>query len=119
MGDPGVAKKGIQTAMKRALITGVTGQDGAYLSKFLLDKGYRIYGVSRDTREPNVRNLNFLGIENGIELSFANLVDLSNVIRLLEQIRPDEVYNLASQSSVSLSFDQPKGLSLRPEIHVY
>jgi len=95
--------------MKRALITGVTGQDGAYLSKFLLGKDYKVYGVIRNSTAANLQNLKLLGIENCIKLSMANPFDLSNIIRLLEKIRPDEIYNLAAQSSVGFSFEQPTG----------
>jgi GDPmannose 4,6-dehydratase len=93
--------------MKRALITGVTGQDGAYLSKVLLDKGYKVYGIIRDATVSNLNNLRFLGVEDGVELIPANLLDLSNVLRVLERSRPDEIYNLAAQSSVAISFEQP------------
>jgi GDPmannose 4,6-dehydratase len=95
--------------MKKTLITGVTGQDGAYLSRVLLEKGYKVYGTVRDSIAPHSRNLKLLGIENSLELIPTDLLDLSNVIRLLERIKPDEIYNLASQSSVGLSFEQPIG----------
>ena len=93
--------------MKRALITGITGQDGSWLSKLLLDKGYEVYGIIRDAGVFNLANLEFLGVEDRIELIPANLLDLSNVIRLLETTKPDEIYNLAAQSSVAISFEQP------------
>jgi len=93
--------------MKKALITGITGQDGSYLSKFLLDKGYNVYGIMRDSSALNLANLKFLGIDNLIELHLANMLDLSNIIRLLDLIKPDEIYNLAAQSSVAVSFEQP------------
>lgn len=93
--------------MKKALITGVTGQDGAYLSKVLLDKGYKVYGIIRDATVSNLANLKYLGIEDGVELIPANLLDLSSVLRVLERSRPDEIYNLAAQSSVAISFEQP------------
>ncbi len=95
--------------MKKALITGVTGQDGAYLSKILLNKGYQVYGAIRDSIAPHSRNLKHLGVEGSLELVRTDLLDLSNVIRLLDRIKPDEIYNLASQSSVGLSFEQPIG----------
>lgn len=95
--------------MKKALITGVTGQDGAYLSRVLLEKGYKVYGTTRDSIAPHSRNLKLLGVENSLQLIPTDLLDLSNVIRLLERIKPDEIYNLASQSSVGLSFEQPIG----------
>jgi GDPmannose 4,6-dehydratase len=93
--------------MKKALITGITGQDGPYLSRVLLDKGYEVSGIIRDATVSNLANLKFLGVDGRIELIPANLLDLSNVIRLLERIRPDEIYNLAAQSSVAISFEQP------------
>ena len=95
--------------MKTALITGITGQDGAYLSKYLIDKNYRIIGITRNLQSGNLNGLSFLGVENDIELVEANVFDLSNIIRLLEKYKPDEFYNLAAQSSVGLSFEQPIG----------
>jgi len=95
--------------MKNALLSGITGQDGAYLAKLLLEKGYSVYGAVRDGINPHSSNLNFLGIARDVELISANLQDLSNVIRLVERVKPDEIYNLASQSSVGLSFEQPIG----------
>lgn len=95
--------------MKTALITGVTGQDGAYLSKFLLENNYRVVGITRNLLAGNLNGLNFLNIHNEVELVEANLLDLSNIIRLLENFQPDEIYNLAAQSSVGLSFEQPIG----------
>ena len=95
--------------MKTALITGITGQDGAYLSKYLLDKNYKVIGITRNVQSGNLNGLNFLGVENDVELVEANVFDLSNIIRLLEKYKPDEFYNLAAQSSVGLSFEQPIG----------
>jgi len=92
---------------KVALITGITGQDGSYLSKFLLGKGYEVYGIIRDTSSPNTKNLKYLKIEEKVNLLKTNLSDLSNIIRILKKIKPDEIYNLAAQSSVGLSFEQP------------
>lgn len=95
--------------MKTAIITGITGQDGAYLSNFLLAKGYRIVGITRSLNSSNLEGLDFLGILNEVELIEANVFDLSNIIRILEKYKPDEFYNLAAQSSVGLSFEQPIG----------
>ena len=92
---------------KVAVITGVTGQDGSYLSKFLIEKGYKVFGFIRDASVPYLRNLEYLGICEKVQLVRANLLDLSNLIRLLSDIQPDEIYNLAAQSSVGLSFEQP------------
>lgn len=95
--------------MKTALITGITGQDGAYLSKFLLEKGYNVIGIARDTSDIRTVNLSYLGILDDIELVKANLLDLSNILRIISRYKPDEIYNLAAQSSVGLSFEQPIG----------
>ncbi|MBC8488096.1 MAG: GDP-mannose 4,6-dehydratase [Bacteroidetes bacterium] len=93
--------------MKKALITGITGQDGAYLSKFLIEKGYQVFGIIRNSPKTNIKRLQFLGIDDRVELIPASLLDLSNILRILKMIKPDEIYNLASQSSVGLSYDQP------------
>ncbi len=95
--------------MKTAIVTGITGQDGAYLSRFLLEKGYKVVGITRSLQSGNINGLSFLGVENDLELVEANVFDLSNIIRLLEKYKPDEFYNLAAQSSVGLSFEQPIG----------
>ena len=97
------------STVKKALITGINGQDGSYLSKFLLQKGYKVYGILRNSTVCNLDNLEFLGVKGQLELLPANLSDLSNVIRLVDNIIPDEIYNLAAQSSVALSFQQPIG----------
>ena len=95
--------------MKTAIITGITGQDGAYLSKFLLKKGYTIYGTYRRTASINFWRINELGIRNNSKLHLMayDLTDLGSAIRLLEQTNPDEVYNLAAQSFVADSFYEP------------
>lgn len=94
---------------KHALITGVTGQDGAYLSQLLLEKGYKVFGTYRRTSSVNFWRINELGILNHPNLSLVefDLTDLSSCIRLLQKIEATEVYNLAAQSFVSVSFDQP------------
>ncbi len=92
---------------KKALITGITGQDGAYLSRFLLEKGYHVYGAYRRTSIVNFDRLERLGIRNQIELISMDLTDQGNIIRTLKKINPDEVYNLAAQSFVAVSFEQP------------
>lgn len=94
---------------KRALITGITGQDGAYLSKYLLTKGYEVKGIVRRLSENSLYGLTYLGIQEEIELIECDLTDFSQVVKILSSIRPDEIYNLAAQSSVSLSFQQPIG----------
>ena len=95
--------------MKIALITGVTGQDGAYLSALLLDQGYRVYGTFRRTSSVNFWRLEELGIRHHerLELVEYDLTDLGSSIRVIESCKPDEIYNLAAQSFVGVSFDQP------------
>jgi GDPmannose 4,6-dehydratase len=94
---------------KRALITGVTGQDGAYLSKFLLDKGYEVHGLLRRSASADVigTRLKWIGVAGEINLHDGNLTDLSGLIRVLQEVRPAEVYNLAAQSFVKSSWQQP------------
>src|SRR3984885_10871875 len=94
--------------MPIALITGVTGQDGAYLSHFLLGKGYRVIGMLRRSASSDVigERLRWLGILDRIELVDGNLTDLSSLIRLVAEHKPDEVYNLAAQSFVATSWQQ-------------
>lgn len=94
--------------MRTALITGVTGQDGAYLSHFLLDKGYRVIGMVRRSASSDVigERLRWLGILDRIELVDGNLTDLASLIRLVAEYSPDEVYNLAAQSFVAASWHQ-------------
>ena len=94
---------------KKALITGVTGQDGAYLAKVLLDKGYTVYGCYRRTASTNFWRVDEAGASGhpNLQLVEFDLTDLSNCIRLMQTTEPDEVYNLAAQSFVGVSFDQP------------
>jgi GDPmannose 4,6-dehydratase len=94
---------------KNALITGITGQDGAYLAQLLLEKGYRVTGTFRRSSSVNFWRIAELGIEQHPNLSLVeyDLTDLASSIRLIESTRPDEVYNLAAQSFVGVSFDQP------------
>ena len=99
--------------MKRALITGITGQDGSYLAEFLLEKGYEVHGIKRRSslfntqrvdhlyRDPHIENNNFV-------LHYGDLSDTSNLTRILSEIQPDEVYNLGAQSHVAVSFDSPE-----------
>jgi GDPmannose 4,6-dehydratase len=95
--------------MPTCLISGVTGQDGAYLSQFLLQKGYRVVGMMRRSASSDLvgERLRWLGIHNDIELVDGNLVDLSSLIRLMQTYQPDEVYNLGAQSFVAASWNQP------------
>jgi len=92
---------------KTALITGVSGQDGAYLAKTLLARGYRVVGAYRRTSSVNIGRLEELGVAADVELIDMELLEESNVRRALETVRPDEIYNLAAQSFVGLSFEQP------------
>ena len=95
--------------MRTALVTGVTGQDGAYLSQFLLSKGYRVIGMMRRSASSDVigERLRWLGILNDVELVDGNLTDLSSLIRIMQTYKPDEIYNLAAQSFVAASWQQP------------
>ncbi|MGJ0507976.1 MAG: GDP-mannose 4,6-dehydratase [Methylocystis sp.] len=94
---------------KRALVTGVTGQDGAYLSQFLLEKGYEVHGVVRRSSHRGVEDhrLRWLGISGKVHLHDADLIDLSSLVRTVQDVRPDEIYNLAAQSYVASSWRQP------------
>ncbi|MEL6244210.1 MAG: GDP-mannose 4,6-dehydratase [Pseudomonadota bacterium] len=96
-------------ATKTALLTGITGQDGAYLSQLLLEKGYRVAGIVRrsSTAEINDLRLKWLGIANEVEFIDGDLGDLSGLIRAVQQVKPDEVYNLGAQSFVKSSWQQP------------
>ena len=99
--------------MKKALITGVTGQDGAYLSEFLLDKGYEVHGIKRRSsllntdridhlyQDPHEKNIRFV-------LHYGDMTDSSSLIRIIQLIQPDEIYNLAAQSHVAVSFEEPE-----------
>ena len=99
--------------MKKALITGITGQDGSYLAEFLLNKGYEVHGVKRRTslintgridhlyQDPHEKNVNFI-------LNYGDLTDGTSLIRIIQEVQPDEIYNLAAQSHVAVSFEQPE-----------
>lgn len=92
---------------KRALISGASGQDGAYLARLLLEKGYRVYGASRDAQSCSFANLQRLGIREQVRTLSLAVNDFRSVLQALQSTEPDEVYNLAGQSSVGLSFEQP------------
>lgn len=94
---------------KRALITGITGQDGAYLAKFLLEKGYHVYGTYRRLSTPNFWRLQYLGIFEKVNLIPADLIDTASIIEAIEIAQPHELYHLAAQSFVGTSFEQPIG----------
>jgi GDPmannose 4,6-dehydratase len=93
--------------MKKALITGITGQDGAYLTKFLLEKGYTVYGAFRRSAVLNLYGLKYLGVDNKVSYLPVELLEFTNIYRAIEKTRPDEIYNLGSQSFVALSFEEP------------
>lgn len=93
--------------MKSALITGITGQDGAYLAKLLLEKGYKVFGLVARRSTSTTWRLKFLGIENQVELIEGDVTDLSSLIRAMQKAKPSEVYNLAAQSFVGTSWEQP------------
>ncbi len=95
--------------MKTAIVTGVTGQDGAYLTELLLEKGYKVIGTYRRTSSIGFTRLNYLGVSNhpNLVLRSHDLTDLGSTIRLLQDTKPSEIYNLAAQSFVGVSFDQP------------
>jgi len=93
--------------MKRALICGITGQDGVYLAKLLLEKGYEVFGTSRDAENASFSNLRKMNILNNIKVHSASLNDFRSIIQVLKMTKPDEIYNLSGQSSVGLSFQQP------------
>jgi len=93
--------------MKKALITGITGQDGAYLAKFLLEKGYKVYGLYRRTSTPNFWRLQYLDVLEKICLIPGDLTDMPSLLEAISVSMPDEIYNLAAQSYVGASFDQP------------
>lgn len=99
--------------MKKALITGVTGQDGSYLAEFLLEKGYQVHGIKRRASSFNTERIDHiyqdLHTENlNFILHYGDLTDTSNLVRLIQEIRPDEVYNLGAQSHVAVSFESPE-----------
>lgn len=94
---------------KRALVTGITGQDGAYLSQFLLEKGYEVHGVIRRSSHRGVEDhrLRWLGVADRVHLHDGDLADLSSLLRTVNDVQPDEIYNLAAQSFVASSWRQP------------
>ncbi|MBD5416439.1 MAG: GDP-mannose 4,6-dehydratase [Desulfovibrio sp.] len=94
---------------KKAIITGITGQDGAYLAKLLLEKGYKVSGTYRRSSSPNFWRLEHLGVRHHPDLDLVefDLTDMSSALRLVDKAAPDEIYNLAAQSFVGVSFDQP------------
>lgn len=99
--------------MKRALITGITGQDGAYLAEFLLQKGYEVHGINRRTSLFNTDRIDHLYQDPHVSdrrfiLHYGDMTDSSSLIRIIQQVQPDEIYNLAAQSHVQVSFEEPE-----------
>jgi len=99
--------------MKKALITGVTGQDGSYLAEFLLDKGYEVHGIKRRSSLFNTQRVDHIYEDPHVEhqrfiLHYGDLTDSSNLIRIVQQVQPDEIYNLGAQSHVAVSFESPE-----------
>ncbi|MEO9021860.1 MAG: GDP-mannose 4,6-dehydratase, partial [Ginsengibacter sp.] len=99
--------------MKTALITGITGQDGAYLAELLLSKGYRVHGLKRRSSLINTYRIDHLYVdpheENGnFKLHYGDMTDSTNLIRIVQETQPDEIYNLAAMSHVKVSFDNPE-----------
>jgi GDPmannose 4,6-dehydratase len=91
----------------RARISGISGQDGAYLSRLLLEQGYEVHGTARDAQMATFHNLEHLGIKDRVTFHSMAINDFRSVLQVLAKVLPDEIYNLAGQSSVGLSFDQP------------
>jgi GDPmannose 4,6-dehydratase len=92
---------------KKAIVTGITGQDGAYLAKLLIEKGYEVYGAYRRSASANIWRLDELGIADQIKMLSLELLEYSNIQKAIDKVQPDEFYNLAAQSFVGTSFDQP------------
>jgi GDPmannose 4,6-dehydratase len=93
--------------MKKAMITGITGQDGAYLSKLLIEKGYEVYGAFRRTSDLHLNRLKYLGVDEKIQYLPLELLEFTNLYKAIDKYQPDEVYNLGAQSFVALSFEEP------------
>src|SRR3989338_6935473 len=93
---------------KKAIISGITGQDGSYLAELLLGKGYEVYGLQRRASLPNTGRIDHLYGRKGFNMTYADLSDSSNLLRVIKKIGPDEFYNLGAQSHVGVSFDVPE-----------
>ncbi len=92
--------------MKRALITGITGQDGSYLAEFLLEKGYEVHGIIRRSSQINTQRIDHL--YQNVKLHYGDLTDSTNIVRVIQLVQPDEIYNLGAQSHVKVSFEMPE-----------
>ncbi|MBX7515105.1 GDP-mannose 4,6-dehydratase [Qipengyuania sp. GH38] len=109
----GVANQGLSALTKRALITGITGQDGAYLARLLLEKGYEVHGLKRRSSSFNTARIEDIyedphAPDPSLFLHYGDMTDATNLIRLMQEIQPDEIYNLAAQSHVRVSFETPE-----------
>ena len=107
-------------SIKKAIITGITGQDGSYLAEFLLKKGYEVHGIKRRSSSFNTERIDHLYQDphesnKNLILHYGDLTDSTNLIRILQEVQPDEIYNLGAQSHVAVSFETPEYLSL---IHI-
>jgi len=106
-------EKNPQTNLKKALITGITGQDGAYLAEFLLNKGYEVHGIKRRSSSFNTKRIDHIYEDPHIpdrhlHLHYGDLTDSTNLIRIVQEVQPDEIYNLAAMSHVHVSFEEPE-----------
>jgi GDPmannose 4,6-dehydratase len=93
--------------MKKVIITGINGQDGSYLAEFLLEKGYEVHGILKRNSVAENQTARLDNIYDNIKLHYGDLVDMSSLISVIQKVMPDEIYNLAAQSHVRISFDQP------------
>lgn len=98
----------MSNTMKKALITGITGQDGSFLAELLLEKGYAVHGIIRRSSVSTTERIDHLIAQNAISVHDGDLSDSSSLIRIINEVRPDEIYNLAAQSHVGVSFDAPE-----------
>ena len=94
--------------MKKAVITGINGQDGSYLAEFLLEKGYDVHGIMKRNSVSETQAIRVEHISDKITLHYGDITDLSSLIRIFSEVQPNEIYNLAAQSHVAVSFDEPE-----------
>ena len=93
--------------MNRAFITGINGQDGSYLAEYLLEKGYEVHGILKRNSVAENQTARLEGIFSKLYLQYADMTDMASLIKVLQEVQPDEIYHLAAQSHVRISFDQP------------
>ena len=94
--------------MKVALITGITGQDGSYLAELLLGKGYEVHGIVRRASLINTHRIDHIYDHERVKLHYGDLTDSTNIVRVIQKVKPDEIYNLGAQSHVKVSFEMPE-----------